>query len=112
VVFETIEMSRPELAIGGKPVVELRERLRSDAVQATLRIGAGLHEPRILEDAEVLRDSRLTQAEVVDEVADGPLAVAEQIEDCEPLWLGQNLKCGELAHGELVLPVGYIRVKE
>lgn len=93
-------MSRPELAIGGQPVVELRERRRSDAVQAALRIRACLHEPRILEDAKVLRDRRLTEAEVVDEFADGPLAVAEQIEDREPPRLGQNLECGELAHVE------------
>jgi hypothetical protein len=32
VVFEAIEVSHPELAVGGKPLVELGERLRSDAV--------------------------------------------------------------------------------
>ena len=39
-VLEAIEVSRPELAVGGQPVVELYERLGPDPVQA---VQIGLH---------------------------------------------------------------------
>jgi hypothetical protein len=88
VVFEAIQMSRPELAVGGEPLVELGERLRSDAVQAALPIRASLNEPGVLEDAEVLRHCWLADAELLDELPDGALAVAEQVEDRQPARLG------------------------
>jgi hypothetical protein len=87
-VFEAIQVSRPELAVGGEPLVELGERLRSDAVQAALRIRAGLNEPGVLEDAEVLRHRWLAEAELLDELPDRPLAVAEQVEDSQSARLG------------------------
>jgi hypothetical protein len=88
VVFEAIKVRRPEPAVGGEPLVELGERLRPDAVQAALRIRAGLDQPGILEDAEVLRHRWLAEAELLDELPDGPLAVAEQLEDRQPARLG------------------------
>jgi hypothetical protein len=88
VIFEAIQVSRPELAVGGEPLVELGERLRSDAVQAALRIRAGRDEPGVLEDAEVLRHRWLAQTQLLDELPDGPLAVAEQVEDRQPARLG------------------------
>jgi len=88
VVFEAIQVSRPEVAVQGEPLVELGERLRSDAVQAALRIRAGLNEPGVLEYAEVLRHRWLAEAELLDEVSDGPLAVAEEVEDRQPARLG------------------------
>ena len=81
-------MSRPKLAVGSEPLVELGERLGSDAVQAALRIRAGLNEPRVLEEAEVLRHRGLAEAELLDELPDRPLAVAKQVEDLEPARLG------------------------
>jgi hypothetical protein len=98
VVFQAIEMRRPQPAVGGEPLVELRERLGSDAVQATLRVGARLDEPCVLEDSEVLGDSRLTEADAVDQLADRPFAVAEQVEELKPPWLGQNLERSRLRH--------------
>jgi hypothetical protein len=98
VIFESVEMGRPELAIGGEPFIEVFERFRSNAVQAALRIRARLDEPRVLENAEVLGHSRLAEADAVDEFADRPLAVAEQIEDLKPPRLGQDLERREGTH--------------
>jgi hypothetical protein len=98
VVFELVEVSRPKLAVGGEPVVELREWLRPDPVQPALCIGARLDEPGVLEDAEVLGDGRLAEAKAVDELADRPLTVPEQIEDRQPPWLGQDLERCKLSH--------------
>lgn len=91
-------MGRPQLAVRGEPGVELRKRLRPDAVQAALRIRARLDEAGLLEHAEVLGDPRLAEAKAVDEIADGAFALAEQVENREPPWLGENLERGEPRH--------------
>jgi hypothetical protein len=94
-VLEAIEVCRPELAVRREPVVELFERIRPDAIQAALRVRAHLHEPRIFEDAEMLGDGRLADAEPVDELADRLFAVAEQVEDRQTARLGKDLECSE-----------------
>jgi hypothetical protein len=98
VVFELVEVRRPKLAIGRQPVVELYEWLGPNAIQAALRLRARLDQPRVFEDAEVLRDSWLTEADAVDEFADGSFPLAEQVEDLKPPRLGQDLECSESHH--------------
>jgi hypothetical protein len=100
VVFEAIEVRRPEPAVGREPVVELCERLRPDAIQAALCFRARLDESSVLEDAQVLGHRRLADAEPVDELADRTLPVAEQIEDLKPPRLAQDLECSKLGHRE------------
>jgi AraC-like DNA-binding protein len=111
VVFEKVEVRRPQLPIRRQPLVELRERLRPDAVQAALRIGARLDEPGVLQDAEVLGHGRLAEPEVVDQLSDRPLALTEQIEDSKPPGLAKDLECRCSAH-VLLLPFGYMPVKK
>jgi hypothetical protein len=98
VVFEAIEVRSPELAVRRKPLVELCERLRPEAIQAALRLGARLDEPRVLEDAQMLGHGRLADAEAIHQFADRPLAVAKQIENRQPARLSQNLERSELPH--------------
>jgi hypothetical protein len=76
-VFQSVEMRRPELAVRGQPLVEICEWLGPDPVQAALRVHARLDQPRISEDPQVLRDGRLAEAETLDELTDWSLAVAE-----------------------------------
>jgi hypothetical protein len=97
-VFQSIEMGGPELPVRGQPLVQLGQRLRPDAIQAPLGVGAGFYKSGVLENAEVLRDGRLTEAEAADELADGALAVAKQLEDGDPSGLGESRKRSELAH--------------
>src|SRR4029450_8833750 len=96
---------------GAQPLVELRERVRPDAVQAALRVRARLDEPGVLQDAEVLRHGRLAHPEVLDELSHRSLAIAEQIEDLKPPRLAQYLECRCSAHSCL-LPARYMPVKE
>jgi Family of unknown function (DUF6308) len=98
VLFEPVEVCRPELAIGGQPLVELFERLGPDPVQPALRIGTRLDEPRIPEDAEVLRDGRLTDTEPVHQLADGPFTVAKQIENLQPARFAEDLEGSTGSH--------------
>jgi hypothetical protein len=80
VVFEAIEVRGPELATRREPLIELFERLGSYAIEA-LRVRARLDQAGVLEDAKVLGHSGLTEADAVDELADGALAFAKQVED-------------------------------
>jgi hypothetical protein len=98
VVFEAIEVRRPELAVGREPVVELRERFRPDPIQAALCVCAHIDESGLSEDAEMLGHGGLADPEAVDELADRPFAVAEQVEDREPARLRKDLECSEGSH--------------
>jgi hypothetical protein len=102
VVFEAIEVRRPELPVGGEPVVELCERLRPDAIQAALRVRARLDEAGVLEHAQMFGHGRLADAEAVDKIADRPFAVAEEIEDRESPRLSQNLERSKLRHASTI----------
>ena len=94
-VFESVEVRRPELTIRSQPFVELHKRLGPDPVQPPLPLRPRLDEPGLLEHAQVLRDGRLAEAKPIHEVADRTLAVAEQFEDRQPPWLGQDLERGK-----------------
>jgi hypothetical protein len=85
VVFEAVKVRRPELAVRAEPFVELRERLGPDAIQASLRVCARLDEAGVPQHAKVLGHRRLADPEAVDELADRPFSVAEQIQDLEPV---------------------------
>jgi hypothetical protein len=95
VVFEAVEVGRPELAIRGEPFIELCKRLRSDAIQAPLRVWACLDEACVPQHAQVFGHRRLADAEAVDKLADRTFSFAEQIEDLEPSRFGEDLECGE-----------------
>lgn len=96
--LESIEMGCPELAIGRQPVVKIRQGLGSNSVQAALGIGPDVNEARFLKDAEMFGDRWLAETEALDELADGPLVFAEELEDGQPARLTKNLEQGRLSH--------------
>jgi hypothetical protein len=104
VIFETIQVGRPQSAVGREPLVELGEWLGSDPVQAALRIGPGLDQSCVLEDLQVLGHGRLTEAEVRHELSHGSFAVAEQVEDGLPVGLAEDLERCRL-HGYEYVPL-------
>ena len=53
-VLQSIQMRRPQAAIGRKPVIQLGQWLRPDAVQPALSVGAGLDQSRLLEHPKML----------------------------------------------------------
>jgi hypothetical protein len=93
--FQSIEMSRPEGAVRGQPVVELPKGLGAYPVQPALGIRAGLDEAGFFEHPKVLRDGRLTELQVFDQVSDGTLSVTEKVEDRPPAGLTQDIKGGD-----------------
>ncbi|HVG74663.1 MAG TPA: hypothetical protein VM824_04735 [Thermoleophilaceae bacterium] len=79
VLFERIEAAAPELAVRGEPGVQLGERLGTQPVPPPLPVAPNPDEPRLAQHAQVLRHARLAQLEVLDEVADGALALAKKL---------------------------------
>jgi hypothetical protein len=92
VLFESIQMRRPELPIGGEPFIELRERLRANAIQTALGVRAGVDQAGLLEDPQVLGHRWLAEAEEIDKLSDGSLSSQEVVDDREPTGFAQDLE--------------------
>ena len=97
-LFQPVEARRPQLAVWGQPVVELSQRLWPDAVEAALRVDPRLHQACVPEYAKMLRHGGLTELKKLDQLANWPLAIPEQLQDGHPARLGQDLKRGQSAH--------------
>lgn len=92
--FERVHVVGPVAAERNEPGVELLERLRLDAIQATLRVDAGLDEAGVAEDAEVLGDRGLRESQALLEFADGEVGVDEQGENRAAGGLGDDVEDG------------------
>src|SRR4051812_43476151 len=79
--FEGIQSLAPVLAVRGEPLVHLRQRSRAKAVQAPASVGAHRDETCLPEDSQVLRDAGLRDPQLVDELADGSLTFAQEVQD-------------------------------
>ena len=86
--LQSVEPAAPEVAVGAEPGVELGERLGAQAVPAPLSVGPHLDEPGLTQHPQVLRHAGLAEPEVLDQLADGPLALPEQVEDLPARGLG------------------------
>jgi hypothetical protein len=74
--FESIEMGRPEPAIGRQPVIELGERLGPNAIEAALPVGTRLDEPCLMKNSKMLRHRRLAELEMLHERPDRSFAIS------------------------------------
>jgi hypothetical protein len=86
-VLERVEPAAPELAVGRKPGVELGKRLGTKAVPPPPPVRPDADEARFAQHAQVLRDSWLADLELVDQLADWPLALPEELQDLAPYGL-------------------------
>jgi hypothetical protein len=81
VPLEGIEAPGPKLAVRREPGVDLGKRFGAQAVAPALRGHPDGDQARFAQHAEVLGDGRLAEVHLLDEVADRPFALAQQIED-------------------------------
>lgn len=100
--LEGIETSGPHPSVWREPGVDLDQRFGSYLVDPALGIDAHRHETRIPQYPQMLGDTRLRQAEIVDELADGALPFAQQIQDLSARGLG---KCSERHPLHMPLPL-------
>jgi hypothetical protein len=68
-----------------------------------LGVRAGLDETGFFEHPKVLRNGRLTELQVIDEVSDRTLSVPKKIEDRPPTGLTQDIEGGERWHPRSML---------
>jgi hypothetical protein len=67
------------------------ERLGQQAAHGLPAAPSGLHQPGHTEPTEVPRDQRLGQADVLDQLRHGRVAVGEAAHDAQPIDVGQGL---------------------
>jgi hypothetical protein len=87
---QALEISLPESPVTLEPHFELLERGGPQRIDAALCVHAHFHEASIVQDAEVLGDLRLTEAEAPDEVADGAGPGAQEFDDMKAVGLAQS----------------------
>src|SRR3954447_11887491 len=91
---EVVEARLPHPAVRRQPVVDLRQRLDPQAVPAARPVHPDGDQPRVAQDAQVLRRERLGQAERVGEVAHEAFTTTQLVEQRPPDRLRQHLERG------------------
>jgi hypothetical protein len=89
-VVEAIESVLHRAAITLKPHIELPEWLRPKSVDPLLRDRANLDKAGIAQHAEVFRDLRLPEAELLDDLPDRTGLTAQQLDYLEPVRFRQG----------------------
>lgn len=82
--------SEPERAVRLEPRVELPERACPERIDPRLRARLHLHESRVPEDAEMLRDLGLVQLERPPDAVDRLRAVTKELDDSQAVGLGER----------------------
>jgi hypothetical protein len=98
VIFQSVKTPSPQPAIRREPGVKLNQRLGPDAIEATLRVGAHLDQTSLLQHPEMLRDCRLTEAKLVNELPHRSLPIPENTQNRLPIRLAQHPKRDQRDH--------------
>jgi len=105
-LLELVETVAPHLSVRLEPCVQLDEGLATDAVEATLTIGAYTNQAGITQDTQVLRRRRLADGQSLDEGLNRLFTGAQLVEDEAPGRLGDYLNRGINRHGRKYAPLG------
>jgi nitrile hydratase len=89
---QLVETVGPQLLVLGHPVVDGLERSTVQAVEPAPSVLADGNRAHLAEDAEVLGDERLNEAELGDEVVHRVLAAGEDVEDLTPPRLRHGIE--------------------
>src|SRR5437660_6080494 len=89
--FECLEPHVPELL---QEVLELGEPVGTYSVQAPRAVASLAHEPRLLQDVQMLGDRRPRDVEVGRDLAGAQLLVANEPEDLTPPRRGDRFQRG------------------
>src|SRR5204862_3162732 len=100
VSLQGIEAGTPQPAIWLDAGVDLGERRRAQLVPAPLRVLADLHEARLPQHAQVLRDPGLAEPERVDQLPHRPGSLPQEVQDAAPGRLGHYFEGG--SHGRRI----------
>src|SRR5258705_7767357 len=90
-VFECLEPDVPELL---EEVLELGQPFGTCSVQAPRAVASLAHEPRLLQNVQVLGDRRPRDVEMGSDLPGAELVVAHEREDLPPPGRGDCFECG------------------
>src|SRR6185503_14099090 len=89
--FECLEPDVPELL---QEVLELDKPFGTCPVEAPGAVASLAHEPRLLQDVQMLGDRRPRHVEVRGDLARAQLVVADERQNGAPPWRGDCFQCG------------------
>jgi hypothetical protein len=107
---EALKVVLPKAAVALEPSLKLLERGGAQGIDAALRVHTNVNEAGVAEDAEMLGDLGLAEAEAADQVADGAGAVAQEFDDMKAVGLGEGAEGSHHGRGRICFK-SYIRVK-
>jgi hypothetical protein len=103
VPLERAESRCPSRSIWLQPCVELHQRFGTQSVQPALGVTPDLHQPGVTQHLEVAGHPRLVHPDLLDQLADGPLTVADSIKDSPPRRFSDHLEdCDLQWHKEMI----------
>lgn len=89
---EAVEPRLPQGAVVGEPVIQLFEGFGPERIESSLAVRPHLHEPGLEQDAQMSRNTRLMNIELVDHVVDLLLSDAERLDNATPGGVGKRLE--------------------
>src|SRR6476620_6345595 len=91
-LLERVELDQPELLDPLEPLVELPERIRTQAIDSLARVvlARRLDEPARTQHPEMLAHRRLARAEPVREIARAARLFAQQLDDASSRRIGER----------------------
>ncbi len=88
--LQGVEAGLPQASVWRKPRVEFDQTLGPQRVDAPLRVGMHMDEPRLAQDTQMLGCRRLRRLQRGGELADRPRGFEQQIEDPPARGLGED----------------------
>jgi hypothetical protein len=85
-------MLAPGALIDLRPIVEILQGLRPQAVKLAPALASPAHQARLPQDLQVLGDGRKREFEPVDEFLHRALACREEVQKPSPIWIDDRMK--------------------
>ena len=90
--LEGVDVIGPQLTEGSQPFVDLAQAVRSDAVDASLRVDGRFDKSRFPQYAEMFRDCGLSHSQRMLDVSYGLLRNCQKSKNPSPVRLRNDLK--------------------
>jgi len=93
-LFQSVDVRRPEATELSEPSVEFLKRSRLQAIEAALCVDSRFDEPGVAKDAQMLGDGWLRHAEIAFNLANGLAGGDQEAENGAAIGLGDDLEGG------------------
>jgi hypothetical protein len=98
-------MFSPSALVDLRPIVEVFQRLRPQAVELALALASASHQARLSQDLQMLGDRRKGEVEALDKVLHRALACREEMEDPPSIGIDDRMEdlLARLEHGVTIV---------